>query len=252
MSVYFVSDLHIWGVDDPLYFSLLSLVRNHVQSGDVLVLAGDIFDLFVGSKSIYQERYEDFLTGLRQAGQKGVKIHYIEGNHDFLLSHALGRIRGTTLHSESLSLEFEGKRFFIAHGDTVDQSDFGYLLLRMLLRSYLIQVLFWLVPGTWLDRFGRWSSQRSRDKNSRRVAQIPIERREVLRKTYRSFAAERLAQGYDFVVMGHCHDLDEMFFQIGGRTGQYVNVGFPRVHGSFLSWMPGEEKIHREKLPVHT
>jgi hypothetical protein len=72
---------------------------------------------------------------------------------------------------------------------------------------------------------------------------------ERLRKIYRSYAAERLAEGYDYVVMGHCHDLDEMSFQIGGRAGQYVNVGFPRVHGSYLSWSPGDEKIMRERMP---
>jgi hypothetical protein len=49
--------------------------------------------------------------------------------------------------------------------------------------------------------------------------------------------------------MGHCHDLDEKTFKIGSRIGQYVNVGYPRVHGSLLSWKEGEEKIGREKLP---
>ena len=72
---------------------------------------------------------------------------------------------------------------------------------------------------------------------------------ERLRNLYRSYAAERIARGCDFVVMGHCHDLDEKSFVIDGRPGQYVNVGFPRAHGSFLSWSPGDERIQRERLP---
>ncbi len=249
MSVYIVSDLHIWGPDDPLYSVLLALIGNQAKVDDVLVLAGDVFDLFVGSKAIFKKRYSEFFSALNRAGQRGVKIHYIEGNHDFLLGRAFARVQGLELHSESVSLEVQGKRFFVTHGDQADRRDFGYLILRAFFRSVPIRCLIWLVPGSWLDRLGRWSSRRSRNKNPLLVSQLPLERREVLRKVYRSFAAERLAQGYDFVVMGHCHDLDEMFFQIGGRPGQYVNVGFPRVHGSFLSWVPGEDKIHRERLP---
>jgi hypothetical protein len=58
-----------------------------------------------------------------------------------------------------------------------------------------------------------------------------------------------VAEGYDYVVMGHCHDLDEMSFKVGERVGQYVNVGYPPVHGSYLSWSPGDEKIMRERMP---
>jgi hypothetical protein len=69
-----------------------------------------------------------------------------------------------------------------------------------------------------------------------------------IRKVYRNYAAERLLQGYDFVVLGHCHDLDEMCFSIGDREGQYINVGYPRIHDTYLIWEPGEPKIRREPL----
>jgi hypothetical protein len=49
--------------------------------------------------------------------------------------------------------------------------------------------------------------------------------------------------------MGHCHDLDEMQFNIGGRPGQYINIGYPRAHGSYVSWNVGDPVIAREKMP---
>ncbi len=249
MSVYIVSDLHIWGPEDPLYLSLLDLICGRAQSGDTLVLAGDVFDLFVGNKAVFVDRYHKFFNALRQAGQRGVQVHYIEGNHDFLLKRTLGRMAGVALHSEEVSFEIQGKRFLVAHGDLADQRDYSYRFLRAFFRSLPVRFLFWLAPGPWLESFGKWSGKKSRKKNNLLVSQLPLERRENLRKIYRSYAAERLAQGYDFMVMGHCHDLDEMSFKIGGRLGQYVNVGFPRVHGSYLSWQPGEDQIHRETLP---
>ena len=251
MALYVVSDLHIWGPDDPLYSSLLHILDARLQSQDTLVLAGDIFDLFVGNKSLFVNRYEAFLKSIDQAIQRGAAIHYIEGNHDFLLKRAFARISGFHIHPNEVSFAMGGKRFFIAHGDLVDKSDFSYRALRRLFRSPIMKGFIALSPAKWLDYIGKISSAKSRKRNERilKTAQFKTEKSQALRKIYRNFAAEKLAQGYDFVIMGHCHDLDEMKFKVGARQGQYINVGYPRIHGSFLSWSENEEVIQREALP---
>ena len=244
-----ISDLHISGPDDPMYHSLLALLRDRAASGDTVVFAGDLFDLFVGNKSIFLNRYHEFLGALSHAGKKGVRMHYIEGNHDFLIQRAFRGVTGMTIHPDSVSVEIQNKKFFFAHGDRADSRDYLYRILRAFFRSFIMKFLVFALPGKWLDHIGRVSSHKSRNRKPLLFSELPIQRMENLRRIYRSYAAEQLARGHDFVVMGHCHDLDEMWFNIGGRKGQYVNVGFPRVHGSFLSWIPGEEKIQREKLP---
>jgi UDP-2,3-diacylglucosamine hydrolase len=249
MALLVISDLHILGPHDPLYASLLKLIRERASSGDTLVLAGDVFDLFVGNKNIFLERYSAFVEALEDAGRRGVQIHYIEGNHDFLIRGAFGAIPGVRVHNEDVSLDLGGRRFFISHGDTFDRADYGYRALRIFYRSALMKGIVQVVPGRWLDWYGKAHSKQSRASKPILASGLPIERRERLRKVYRSAAAELLAEGYDFVVAGHCHDLDEMEFTIAGRWGQYVNVGYPRAHGSYLSWSPGEPKIQREKLP---
>ena len=248
MRLIAVSDLHISGADDPLYPSLLKLIRS-ANHGDVLVLAGDVFDLFVGDKPLFMNRYREFFEELRGAGKRGTVLHYIEGNHDFLMSRALASIGGLTLHPEAVEFELGGRRFFVSHGDLVDRSDYGYRALRVFWRSPFFRAFVRVAPGNWIDGIGKSSSRYSRVKSPRLPSELPLERRERLRRIYRSFAAEKIGEGHDFVVMGHCHDLDEMSFQQGGHTGQYINVGFPRAHGSYLSWSPGDTKIQREKLP---
>jgi UDP-2,3-diacylglucosamine hydrolase len=249
MRLLVISDLHVWGSDDPLYRSLLALIRDRAREGDTLVLAGDVFDLFLGNKHVYVNRYSEFFAELKRAGERGVRIHYIEGNHDFLLRKAFRDIPGCQVHPHDVRLELAGKRFFVAHGDTVDRTDYGYRALRLLFRSPLMRAFLTLAPGRVVEAFGETSARKSREAKPRLVKDLPVARLEQLRKHYRSFAAERLSEGYDFVVLGHCHDLDEMRFQIGGRSGQYVNVGYPRAHGSFLSWSPDEAEIAREPLP---
>jgi len=248
MSLFAVSDLHISGSDDPLMGSVIKLLRERAASGDTVVLVGDVFDLFVGNKKVFTEKYAPLLSALDFAGRRGVVLHYVEGNHDFLIRRAFAGIPSLKVHDHDVSVEISGKRFFFAHGDTADCGDFGYRFMRFMFRSWLMRALVIAIPGTWLDWIGRMSSRYSRDAKPLLPGELPIERREKLRRIYRSYAAERMAAGYDFVVMGHCHDLDEMFFTVDGRSAQYVNIGFPRKHGSFLSWDVGDEKIQREAL----
>jgi UDP-2,3-diacylglucosamine hydrolase len=249
VSLFALSDLHIHGTEDPLYRALLRVIREITVSGDVLVLVGDVFDLFVGDKSVFLETYHEFLSALGEAGRRGVRIHYIEGNHDFLIERAFQGLPGLEVHPHDVSVEHGGKKFFFAHGDTVDRGDYGYRLLRGFFRSPAMKLLVAAVPGSWLEKIGNESSYRSRGRKPVLPAQLPPERRERLRALYRDFSAEKIAEGYDFVVMGHCHDLDEKILEVAGRSGQYVNVGYPRVHGSYLAWAPGDEKIVRQRLP---
>ncbi|MCM2276840.1 MAG: UDP-2,3-diacylglucosamine diphosphatase [Oligoflexia bacterium] len=249
MKLLIVSDLHVRGENDPCYRSLLRLLREGADGGDTVVLAGDIFDLFVGKKAVFLERYTEFAQALAKAGGRGVRIHYIEGNHDFLLREAFGELPGVSVHSDHVALELGGKRFLIQHGDRVDTSDYGYRFLRAAFRSVAMRAIVRVCPGSWLDAFGRWSSRYSREQRPMLPSEFQTERLERLRKLYRSYAAERIAEGCDFLVLGHCHDLDEMSFTVNGRIGQYINVGYPPVHGSYLSWSPGEGKIQRERLP---
>ncbi|MEO5968644.1 MAG: UDP-2,3-diacylglucosamine diphosphatase [Bdellovibrionia bacterium] len=245
MSIIAVSDLHIWGPEDPLYSSLLTLLNERVSAEDTVVLAGDLFDLFVGNKSVFVEQYSTFIDVVKNVGNRGTIVHYIEGNHDFLIKKTFHGAKGIYIHSDNVNIEIEGKKFYFAHGDLVDQTDYAYRLLRLFFRSPIMKALVSIIPGKWLEDFGKLSSRKSRQRHS----VLPHNRIEPLRKIFRNYAAEQIAHGYDFVVMGHCHDLDEMTFMVGNRKGQYVNMGFPRVHGSFLSWAPGEEKIQRERLP---
>ncbi|MGZ3709745.1 MAG: UDP-2,3-diacylglucosamine diphosphatase, partial [Bdellovibrionota bacterium] len=167
MGLYVISDLHIAGTDDPLYAAVNRLIRERLQGGDTLVLAGDVFDFFVGNKAIYLNRYRGFIDTLRDAGVRGVKMHYIEGNHDFQIRRAFYGIPGLTIHSHDVKLEIGGKRFFVAHGDTVDRTDYGYRFLRAFFRSPLMKAFVTLVPGTTLDWIGRASSRKSSEATPR-------------------------------------------------------------------------------------
>lgn len=239
--LFVISDLHIGGPDDPLCVRLIALVRDRLEAGDTLVLAGDIFDLFVGAKPVFLERYGALLGELEAALRRGVKLHYIEGNHDFLL--ALGgdffvkRLAGMKIHDSEVAFESGagGPRIYVAHGDLVDTADRGYLAMRSFFRGRLMRAYVSRAPGAWVDGLGNFLSHQSRERGGARLPEdFSPERLERLRAAYRGFAEAKIRdEGYRFVVLGHCHDLDEAKF---APVGQYMNVGYPRKHGSCVLW----------------
>lgn len=237
-----ISDLHVWGSDDPLYARLLGWLKKDVKSGDVIVLAGDIFDMMVGNQRIYRERFSAFFETLREVQDRVAGLYYIEGNHDFWLN-SLFRAENVRIQicPKDISVQVGAKKLYIAHGDLVDPNDWGYRVLRVFLRSPILWAFQKFAPGSFVDWVGQGSSRRSRASRPATTTGLPLDRLERLRKAYRSFSAAKIREGYDAVVLGHCHDRDEMEFKVGDRKGRYLNVGFPRTHETSIEWTPDQD-----------
>jgi UDP-2,3-diacylglucosamine hydrolase len=236
MKVVVISDIHIFGADDPLYESLLALLREELLPGDHLVLAGDIFDFLVGNQPSLIRRYSAFFDMLRTLGEKGVRTTYIEGNHDFHLKKIFAEIANLRVVPAETEIELSGTRIYIAHGDLVDIDDRGYLALRAFFRSPFIRFTAFALPEAAVEWIGARSSESSRKRNPRLPADRGSDHVAAIRKKFRSFAEAKIGEGYDAVVLGHCHDLDGEDFSVKGRRGRYLNVGFPRVHHSYVEF----------------
>lgn len=214
------------------------------ESGDVIVLAGDIFDLYVGDKKVFSDRFKEFLSESKNATNRGVAIHYIEGNHDFHLNKAFLHT-GIRVHDAEVNLKWNEKNVHIAHGDLVNRRDIGYLLLRWILRSSLMKGLIKLWPDRFLDRFGSSWSAYSRKNNG---VSTDLERIEKLKNIYREYARGKFIDGYQLVVLGHCHIIDEWFVTDSEGSGLYYNMGFPPVHMSYIRWTSDSPVAERVKL----
>ena len=232
MKLFVLSDLHLTGPEDPFYSKTLGWIQTYVKSADILVLAGDIFDLYVGKKAYFRKRFHEFHQLMEQLLERGVKIHYIEGNHDFRLRGVFPR--SVEIHEAEVTVSFERYSAFIAHGDLVDPSDHGYRALRAFFRSPPFSLFIDRAPDGWIKKIGETLSHKSQLQQGRRRSNSEDEaaRQERTRKIYRSYAAERIATGAQFVVLGHCHLLDEFKFQVEGRAGHYMNMGYPKTHES--------------------
>jgi len=167
---------------------------------------------------------------LLSLSRDGVKIIYLEGNHDF----SVGGFFTDTLHGQVYPgdhvLELNGYRVFLCHGDNIDPADLSYRFYRGLLKNRAVYALIRLLgPGrtrrvknffnrmTWMHRRREHPGGLHRDE---------------------AFAREKCEEGMDVVIFGHIHRPCEKTFVLGGRTCYYFNVGDWIEHFSYLWYHP--------------
>lgn len=229
--IWVFSDLHLTDPDSSMYRALIEALDEPDSSADAVVFAGDIFELFVGNSPYFTSKNATFFKSLEKLAAKGVALFYIQGNHDFHLETAFAGLPVKILDAELIL----GK-IYIAHGDLVDPNDQGYLALRKLFRSNFTRTLAHLLPGAVLKWIGETIS-RSHEQKERDLASDPAQVPRV-RPVYRKFAEEKNSQGFDFVILGHCHDLDDL-------QPFYFNMGYPPVHRQFLYWSAESNSFKR-------
>ena len=240
-----ISDIHITDSKDPAYRKLLTFV-SQAQTGDLVFLGGDVFDFLGGDQPILTREYSEFIKAVSEKIKSGARFLYVEGNHDFHLKFLTRKIPGLELSPESFSVDFEGKRFYLAHGDLVDQEDRKYLMLRKFFRSPFIRTAAKVLPGRLVAMIGAQSDKAFGDQTSKTPEARPSVRLTKTREKFRDFAERKFAQGFDFVVLGHCHDLDEYRATEKSKPVHYMNVGFPKKHETFVFWEPGMSSLERK------
>lgn len=198
---YFISDAHL-GADDakleaPREARLHAFLDSLAGRAASLVIAGDLFDFWFEYRTAIPRRAFATLTRLRALRDAGVDITYLNGNHDFWLGRFLEETVGVRTHDGPLTLERDGRRLWIHHGDGLIGGDHGYRVLKRVIRHPVSIGLYqWVHPDLGIPlarRVSHWS-RGSRDER-------PLEPETL----WRQIALPRFADGFDTVMIGHFH-----------------------------------------------
>jgi UDP-2,3-diacylglucosamine hydrolase len=214
---YFISDIHL-GLQskeeeykkERLLVKLLEYIKD---SADELFIVGDLFDYWFEYRKVYQKGFFRTLTALQDVAEKGVKIHYLIGNHDFMHRDFFEKEIGTILYEGPLDINLNGKRFFIAHGDGMVENDFGYLILKKILRNKFVQKMYALIHPDFGVKLASNTSKKSRDYTAHKY----YGEKDGLFET----AKKKIDEGFDYVIFGHLHK--RMFEEY--KEGYYINLG---------------------------
>lgn len=218
MRVFFLSDLHLSDGKSPSTRRFEKFLRTELAGGDLLILGGDIFDLFVGNKEVFRRRFEGVLAAIGGLRDRGISIYYLEGNHDFHLAGVFSP--EVNLAADAFSVNVNNRDIWVAHGDLIDPDDRGYRFLRWFTRLAPLRWLVRALPGAWIDGIGRRSSHESRKYNN--IERGGSANHERLRRLYLEYAEEKARNGYRHILLGHSHLRDQVSLPDGA---EYLNLG---------------------------
>lgn len=243
--VLFVSDVHLGlgaqEADRQRESVLLQLLSQAAENAAHVFIVGDLFDYWFDYKHVVPHKHIRTLAALAHLRGDGVPITYLMGNHDFgHRSYFQGEL-GIEVEQGDVAATINGKRFYISHGDGKAANDRGYLLLRAILRSKAAQ---WLYRGLHPDIGIGLAARTSHSSRTYTDA------KEYGSDGLRTFASERIAEGYDVVVMGHRHKAVEERI----NNGLYINLGdwlgATATYGEFFP--PGEPSLKTVQVYLPT
>lgn len=238
MKTVFIADSHIKGLDDPGQKTLCALLDSFdsTHGVDMLVILGDIFEFWTGLGDTVYYHYLPVLASLKKLHERGTRIVYMEGNHDFFMGPFFTDVLKASVYSDRHVLNLDGKRVLVTHGDTVG-TNLRYRLWRGFTRSLLTRALIRALSPSLVWRIGTYLASLSRTSgNSSRASRIEGRQRE--------FAKNRIRSGeVDGVVMAHSH-LAALVTDIAeGTSGFYANPGSLSESGNYLVSEDGEFRI---------
>jgi len=237
-NVYFISDCHFGlpnkresDVREKRVVAFLKSIENEVTH---LFLLGDIFDFWFEYKYVVPKDNIRFLGKLAELSDKGVQIYYVLGNHDMwnfgYLKNELGLTQLTGIHDFMIN----GKKVRLGHGDALDPSDKGYLLIKWIYGQKVNQRLFKALHPRWAFAIANAVSLKSRNAHLEEDKVFQGEEKEPIIR----YCKEVLqTEHFDYFLFGHRHyPID---FELNSHS-RYVNVGDWQFHDSFVVMKNGK------------
>ncbi|HET6349969.1 MAG TPA: UDP-2,3-diacylglucosamine diphosphatase [Candidatus Krumholzibacteria bacterium] len=171
---------------------------DNLPGNSALFLLGDIFDFYFEYRSVVSRRYLDVCSAIRRASDRGIPVHFLGGNHDHWVGDRFASDLGVVVHQRDIMIEAQGRRILLAHGDLVMPRDYGYKMLKQIIRNPVVVALARAIHPDILDAIAGGVSH-----GSRTYLTVPQEKRA---RTVTAYAWNHFfLRGNDAFVMGHVH-----------------------------------------------
>lgn len=216
-TFFFISDIHLGLFDkqteDKKETLLVRFLDTIPFEGSELFILGDLFDYWFEYKMVYQKGFYRTLTALRGLTERGVKVHYFIGNHDFFHNGFFKEELNINVYEDPVTRILNGKRFFLGHGDGMVDNDTGYNILKKILRNKFLQKMYAIIHPDIGVKLASSTSRKSRVYTSSRDTGES--------DGLFNAAKKKIDEGFDFVLFGHLHK--RCFLKY--KEGYYINLG---------------------------
>jgi len=235
---YFVSDVHLGVCSlDPVFqdkrFS--SFLDGLPEETEALYLLGDIFDFWYEYKYVIPRGHTRTLGSLLRLSDSGVKIYFMQGNHDLWSYSYFEKELGIRIPGpQPFITDIADRRFCIGHGDGLCDLTPGFRFIRAIFYSRTAQRLFSIIHPRVAFGFGyRWASHSRKIKSGHEEEyrfdgkNSPICRFAEQFGCARAKAASSEKSDIDYYIFGHFHTPGDADISSGGHLyvlGDWVNA----------------------------
>ncbi|MBO7368332.1 MAG: UDP-2,3-diacylglucosamine diphosphatase [Paludibacteraceae bacterium] len=214
---YFVSDAHLGSqafnfCDRERELKLVRFLDFAKADASDIYFLGDIFDFWYEYNHYAPKGFTRLLGKMSELADSGIRLHFFKGNHDLWTFGYLEKEIGLKVYGDYDIQEFDGKKFFISHGDMVGYRPLSVRIMQAFFHNRFIQWLYSTIHPSISMKFGLWWSKSNRlGKHTQESAQYFGEDKEYLVQ----FAKETLKKDptIDFFIFGHRHVLLDLMLK---------------------------------------
>ncbi|MFY7901095.1 MAG: UDP-2,3-diacylglucosamine diphosphatase [Chitinophagaceae bacterium] len=205
-KIYFLSDFHLGAPNnqkskerEKRIVHFLNTIQPTTQE---LFIVGDMFDFWYEYKNAVPKGFTRILGKLAEFTDAGIPVHFFVGNHDMWMSGYFEDELNIPVYFQPKIFQYNGKQFYIGHGDGLGPGDKGYKFLKKVFRNPVCHWLFGCLHPTIGIGIANYFSRESRKKTGMKDEVFMGEDKEWLM----IYSKEILQhQHIDFFVFGHRH-----------------------------------------------
>jgi UDP-2,3-diacylglucosamine pyrophosphatase LpxH len=187
----------------------------------ILILNGDIIDIWQFSKSYFPEAHTKVIRKILKFVTDGVPVYYLTGNHDEMLRKFADFNMGGLQLLNKLVLEVNGEKAWFFHGDVFDVTmQHSKWLAKLGAVGYDFLIL--------LNSFVNWcliKMRRNKYSFSQKIKASVKEAVKFINQFETTAADLAIDNGYDYVVCGHIHHAEIKNIENEKGKVTYLNSG---------------------------
>lgn len=222
-NIYFASDFHLGAPNDEESLKREKRIVNWLDEIKIdakeIYLVGDIFDFWFEYKHAIPKGFVRLQGKIAELTDSGIPVYAFTGNHDMWMFDYLPKELGIKLLKGNIIRTYNGKRFFIGHGDGLGPGDYGYKFIKKVFANKLCQWAFARIhPNLGMGIANYWS-KKSRKVNAEHDEKFLGKENEWLA----IFAKDYLKKEHiDYFIFGHRHLPLEIKLN---EKSTYINLG---------------------------
>jgi UDP-2,3-diacylglucosamine hydrolase len=184
-----------------------------------IYLMGDLFDFWFEYKHTVPKGFTRLLGKIAEINDSGIPVIFFTGNHDMWMFDYFSKELGVSIYREPITREYNGKTFYLGHGDGLGPGDYGYKFIKKVFANPICQWLFARLHPNFAMGMGNFWSRKSRSANGPSDEKFTGEENEWL-IVYSKEVLQK--QHFDYFIFGHRHlPLD---IKLNDKS-RYINLG---------------------------